>query len=301
MKKKLLLGFVLLLITPLAIGQKHYLKFSYGYGLPVFGNQYTTTSYNYTIYPKSVTTDKTYNSYNFSLGGGHKVDMLYGIALKSNIFFEFGLNYSFGDTTNFSSYEKYEPASNPAYFIRWDAKQSLRGKALSVQPSLQIVLFENSINPYIRFGPMASFIGINEQIDISSYSVLVGNSRGIAYCEKFKYESKLSYGFLAALGTDIAISDDISVFGEVKYSMIYYKPGKASCYYYTEDERNFLTQLTVSQKEIEFSDEVKDKDNSNPDIPTKAPEVVYSFNNISFNLGVKICLPHKQEVVLNKN
>jgi len=109
-----------------------------------------------------------------------------------------------------------------------------------------------------------------------------------SYTSEFKYDTRLSMGFLASFGFEYIIFDDVYLFSEVKYNSIFYTPEKGEYTKYEYRGDDILNTLTANERYFEFVDKYDSSDNDNPSTPGKHLKEAHSFNNISLIAGLRI-------------
>ena len=107
---------------------------------------------------------------------------------------------------------------------------------------------------------------------------------------KSKEYGGIAIGVQAALGTDYAISDKISIFGEIQLDGISYSPKHGKYLEYSQDGVDQMANRTENQNKWNFLKEVDFNKNIPADQPGEVPRVNNRFGNVSLVVGVKYTL-----------
>ena len=255
MKKVLLLSLTLFIVSSLSA--QFYAGFGVGYGLGaskrVNGTEDTDNS-----------TKNIYGSY----GQGLNANLKLGFMFSDNIGFELGTSYLIG-----ASQTKYK-----SEYILEEAKSS----GLRLAPQLVIKL-DNGF--YSRFGMIIPVLG-KTVITNTDEHFQVGPTVFVKKETTMETKGSFSMGFIGAIGYAYALSDNMDLFAEVEYIGMSIKSGSAEFTQYDVNGENHLENMTTSQKEYEFVDEVMDSDNTSSDEPTKMLKQKAPFSSIGLNIGI---------------
>jgi hypothetical protein len=102
----------------------------------------------------------------------------------------------------------------------------------------------------------------------------------------------VAYGDFYSGGANYKLNDKISLFGEIRIISLAYAPNKAEV---TESKSNgvdMLPNMTIRDKQTEYSDNYTDDNNSssNTSAPRKSTKQSLPFSSIGFNLGIRYYL-----------
>lgn len=203
------------------------------------------------------------------LGKGVNVGVLAGYMFNKNIGAELGINYLMGSNTSFSQ----------NYLNGTNITNEIKGKMLQFKPTLVLTAGYSKINPYAKFG-----LTLGSASAESKYSETQG---GDNFNMTREIEGGMSLGFHSGLGLNYALTSKLSLFGEVLYTGITFRPETATVTEATENGVNVLPFMDVNDTQTEFVDEFYTGTPNNSNTPNKEAAIDIPFNNLGFNVGIK--------------
>jgi len=154
---------------------------------------------------------------------------------------------------------------------------------IKLVPSIIITTGNKIINPYIKFGMI---IGKGSVILTSDY-----NDTGNENIKSEKLiDGGLALGINAAVGLQININHNVSIFWGLNMINLFYTPIKSEVTKYEHNGIDELSILETSMREIEYVDSYNyDYRNSAPETePNKQLKWKLPFGSLGINLGVRI-------------
>jgi hypothetical protein len=295
MKKYFILAFICMTFMNLNAQKgdsKLYMKVFGNYAFP------TSASYRSTSYTSSVVNnDYTFNTVKDGLGMGLRAGV--GVGLVLNDFINIGLdaeNY-FGPTITSSNLYYYDnqaglvSISNTS--VDYQAKivmlsPNITFKALS-QPNFFIY---NRLD--IKVGIMTKVTEktnneYNERF-IEDININPNPTDHITKSKQdFEYQGGIPFGFSAALGFQVKLSDKIRFFTEVEYTYLTYNPKKKVMTQWINNDGTEvdLSQLDKIQVETEYMKNYTIKDGqTNNNAPQPQPTLHMPFSSIGLGIGL---------------
>jgi hypothetical protein len=211
-----------------------------------------------------------FSSNSFSLGGGFRGGILMGFLLSDYIGIELGISYQNGNKVNFIKNENgalnnYSLANNSIKFT----------PAILINPGLEF------INPYGKFG---FNIASNETI----LTINNQSNRNIIINE-FKLTGGLSFGFYAAAGVSIPLSENINLFTELDFNLQSFSPsiGKLNASSIDGNAVN-VSILPDNERYIYFVEQIDTNIPVDPNKPKELIKTNFSINSVGLSLGTRI-------------
>jgi opacity protein-like surface antigen len=219
----------------------------------------------------------TIESVPVTLGTGFNVTARFGYSFSKYIGIELGMGQFFSLSKNAEWISEEEGG------IDYDYK--LKGRMMTIVPSVFITPGLEKLNPYARLGLMVGILPVMYKATVETQATTTNYE--IETLEK--YSGKIAIGFQASAGAEYNVSDLIAIYAEVSFNGISYTPGKSELTVYDVDGVDQLDLLTVYQKETTY---VKSLDydyesNPDPDKPREELRYSYPFSGIGMNFGVK--------------
>lgn len=202
------------------------------------------------------------------LGKGVNVGVLAGYMFNKNIGAELGINYLMGSNTSFSQ-----------NYFNGSKTNEIKGEMLQFKPTLVLTAGYSKINPYAKFG-----LTIGSASAESKYTQTQGANN---FNMTTEIEGGMSLGFHSGLGLNYALTSKISLFGEVLYTGITFRPETATVTEATQNGINVLPYMNINDIQTEFVDEYYTGTPNNSNTPNKEDAIDIPFNNIGFNVGLK--------------
>jgi hypothetical protein len=256
----------LLLIGMSIQAQKAYVRAGLGAAVSTSANM--AREYN------SSSTSSTLTSKKAGLGTGLPFVIAPGYKFNEHFGVELGINYFYGFTIK----EKNEGYSS--------SENKYHGQMLSLVPAFIMTFSVDKIHPYARLGLI---LGVMNSVVYKSHQTSNPELKAAAteIDSKSKDYGGIAIGAQAALGTDYAISDKISLFGEIQVDGISYAPKHGKYLEYSQNGVDVMGDRTEKQnkwdykKEIDFSQAMPD------DQPDQVARVNHRFGNVGLVVGVK--------------
>jgi hypothetical protein len=233
------------------------------------------------VYDRDMTnSQELYSAKKNGYGTGLPVALAAGYWFGENVGIELGVDYFYGFSSKYTFKDDYTDLNFKTY-----------GTMLSLVPALVGRITLDKMTPYARLGLM---IGVMNSI----ITKCEGNSNSPEFKTSVgKIESKqklsggMAIGVQAALGSDYALSDLISLFAEFQLYGISYAPKKGQYKTYKIDGQDQLGNMTTKQKEWKYVKKY-DAEKVIPDSePDELPKINTHFNNFGILVGVKITIP----------
>lgn len=248
--------FFLLFISSLSLAQSLYLRAGSGFGLSASPESYTSW--------KELSGDKEeYKSVKFSNGEGLYFNAALGYQVTSVAALELELNYLKGSSNE---------------VVQDIQKIEHQGSAFTSIPSLVLSTRWSIFNPYVRFGAILGFAGLDETI--STKTVESNNPVSV----ELKYESTFTYGVNASIGTYITLNEMFALSVDVTSKSLSYSPSKVTIEKYLVNGVDRIHEIPQAQREREFVESYTS------DEMNKGLEQSRSFSSLVFGLGLKITL-----------
>lgn len=268
MKTSRILFICLLLIGMNVQAQKTYVRAGLGVTVSTAAN----IAYDYTFSSdNSMTTTKKAGigtGLPFVLAAGYKFNENFGFELGVDYFYGFSIKEKFGNsyTTNES---------------KWG------GQMLSLVPAFVMTFPLDKIHPYARLGLK---LGVMNSVVYQDHEIRISypeKATETIIDSKSKNYGGIAIGVQAALGTDYAISDKISIFGEIQLDGISYSPKHGKYLEYSQDGVDQMGDRTVKENKWDFLKEVDGSKTIPNDQPNERPRINYHFGNVGLVIGVK--------------
>ena len=163
----------------------------------------------------------------------------------------------------------------------------VNGQMFQITPGICVSLGLKKFNPYGRIGIIVGVLpSIKQKVDIEGdFGKSVTQANTI-----FKMKGGFGLGVMVAAGLEFFLGNNLSLFGELDFSQISYAPRKGKFTKFDIDGEDQLSDLTTSEKEMEFVKKL-DHNDPQPDYePTKTLRSNFPFSHIGLNIGVKITL-----------
>jgi opacity protein-like surface antigen len=268
MKTKIVF-FALLPICLLA--QPFYLKVTSGYGLGTSPKEFMNRNFT--------TTTTTLESQSFSFGEGLYFNAALGYNISSNAGVELEFNYTSGAALNLDIYDSSQPNSQVSY------KEEQKGTAVTIIPSFVLSGEFGVIKPYLKFGPILGFAGIDDKINGN------GTNEGERYTFNIEssYENNFIWGLNAALGLEVKLNEIFAVAVEVINKNLSYSPDKFIVEKYIINGVDRIRELSEAQIEVNYEEKVTSL-NSGGDAVSKEPRIELPFSSIVGVVGIRINL-----------
>lgn len=248
-------------------GSGFYVGIHGGYNLPIATQN--ISQFNFTNETEQTGANR-FDDILLSLGKGGNAGVNIGYMFNQYVGAELGVDYLFGSKYNAT----YNDASDPDYHY----DQYLSAKMLQFRPSVVLKSGFKEVSPYAKFGVV---LGVASSIKYEQTETFGADN----FQYQLDMEEGLAFGITGALGIDYAINPKISVFGEITATNLNYAPQKGYVTKAMQNGTDFLPDLDVRDKEIEFLDDFTDDGTANE--PARQQRQSYPFSSVGLNLGVK--------------
>jgi hypothetical protein len=272
MKKSRILIAGLLLIGMSLQAQKIYLRG--GLGAAVSTAADFTINVNNSSEP-GITTSKKQGP-----GSGLPFVLAAGYNLSKNFSLELGVDYFYG----FNCKQEFSFTTS-TYEGKW------RGQMLSLVPALVMSLPFDKFKPYARLGLKVGVLNsyVVEHHDVYD-SIFKAAAASDVVDSKIKYYGGIAVGVQAAVGTDVVLSDLVSLFGEIQVDGIGYAPKHGKYTGYSENGVDKMDSRTVKQNQWNFVKELDGNKTIPDDQPNEYIKTNIQFGNVGLVIGVKFNL-----------
>jgi hypothetical protein len=209
------------------------------------------------------------------LGTGLPFVLAAGYKLNEHFGFELGIDYFYG----FSIKSKYTTT-----FSTLDSKWN--GQMLSIVPAFVMTFPLDKIHPYARLGLK---LGVLNSVVYKDHEIRTAPEKAIGTDteSKSKDYGGIAIGAQAALGTDYAINDKISIFGEIQVDGISYSPKHGKFLEYSENGVDMMASRSVKNNRWDYLKDVDMTKTIPEDQPDERVRINYYFGNVGLVVGVK--------------
>ncbi len=237
-----------------------------GYGM-------SSASQNIAVNFNGSPVDQTTEMIKGSFGRGVNLGGKIGYMLNPNIGAEIGVSYLLGSTYK-NSYEKQ---------LVYTENVSTSARMLRLTPGLRFSVGDKKLKPYIGLGMV---IGVGAKI--TTKDTYLDQQSNTTTENSWKYSGGVSMGVSAGLGINYSISDRIGVFAEIRAISQSWAAKKGERTNYTVNGTDMLSNLTTSQKEINYGNSyvISSTMPSNSAEPDKQIKNYKAFSSVGFNLGI---------------
>lgn len=220
----------------------------------------------------------SYETVKGSLGKGINIGLTAGYMLNSNLGMELGISDLMGGS--FENTSKKE--------LVYDNKYTMKGKMIRVVPGIRLTAGDGNMKPYLRLGLV---LGLGGKITIEGNETDIQNNNEVTK-STWEYTGGMSVGAASALGLNFKLSDKLSLNGEFAFIGQSWAPKKGTLTSYTVAGVDQLSQLTTSQKEIDFTDSYSVSSTNPPSSsqPSQSIKQYYPFSSWGINVGIHITL-----------
>jgi hypothetical protein len=186
---------------------------------------------------------------------------------------EFGIDYFTGFSMNSKS-------ESDAYSSTGKSK----GSMLSLVPAVFFTFPLEKFNPYARLGLKLGIVNsvvyeFNSQYNSSQYADVESNTKSYG---------GVAMGVQAAIGTDYAVNDMVSIFGEIQIDGISYSPAHGKYTVYKLNGEDQLGDMDAIDKTWNYMKEIDKTKNIPTDQPDERLRTNNRFGNVGLIIGAKI-------------
>jgi hypothetical protein len=284
MKKRTLLLVVLSVqcISYLSAQSKFYIQANTGYSMSLFSQPIgLKTTFNMNSSDDSRT--ESFSVVNSSLGSGFNGGLFAGYIINDFMAVELGVNYINSVSKQYSedvSYLDNKLMSKETY--------SIRANIINISPGIRLFKSVNSGELFIRLAPLFGIVKVNEENKDEVLSLSPTTPKWETTETSREYHGGLAYGMFFSAGYKKSFGEHVGVSMELFSNFQTYNPTKGTMKKYTENGVDRMSNLSVSDKEIEFVDEHKETSNSNTSEPNKLPRTnSLLLSGIGLQVGVQ--------------
>lgn len=161
---------------------------------------------------------------------------------------------------------------------------TVTGTMTKIIPSILLQGQGEKIKPYAQAGAIFGFgkiEGSSEEI----YNSDIDKS-------KYVMNGGLAIGINGEVGINYKLSEKLSLNMGLTFSALSYAPAKGELIEYSENGVDMLAGPTVSDREVEFVDELSYNSNTinDPNKPDKSLKMWFPYSNAGLNIGIKFSL-----------
>jgi len=266
------IGIFLLLISTGSFGQKTYLDLIGGYGFPMASQSLVVTDGN------SNTEDKLIKG---TFGNGMNFGLGFGLKLANQIGIELGASYFNSSTIK----------SHDETIIR-DATQiheyEFSSSMFRLIPAFRLSTTHRHLNAYAKVGFLIGLNGYFEEIFINKYHSTYPSYHNDEFKIKSEYKGRLSTGFEGSLGFMYNVSQSFSFFIEANGIAHSWAPKKSKITECTDNGTDILGSFTISEREIEYENQITETINPPDNEPTKSLKMYVPLSAIFINVGIQL-------------
>lgn len=273
--KKTVIAVASLLLGATAYGQGGYASFSVGYGIG-----FPSEDLGIETVTNPSTLEVTEKNIYGTLGNGIGINLTPGYMLSEHFGAEIGLSYFMGSEVTTSSDEL-----EGFYTDEFSGQTS----QFRVNPSLVVRSGGDGISLYSKVGLLLPVTG-------TTVGRRERTGNGTALNPDISIETEtigaLSLGYTGAIGVNWALSDKLSLFGEVSGAFLRIKSNETEITKFEQNGTNQLDNLSTGDKETVYVDELNGNTNqqggANYDDtkPSEALAFKRNFNSTFINVGV---------------
>lgn len=277
MKKQFLtLSFLGLMGLGTVYGQGFSVELNAGYGMSMASQEIgynSTSSFNGTNW--SGTDEVVKGSY----GAGLNFGLNLGYMLNENL--GFGLNASMLSGQKIESTYTYTETGYNS-----ESVSTFQGKMTRITPNIILSVGDGNIKPYAKLGIA---LGVGSKI---TYNDNYSNSDGDREIYAFELDQGMAFGTYGELGVGIGINDNIALNVSLNGYNMNWAPQHGIITEYTVNGVDVLPQLTTSDKEVEFVDEISYNSSNTPSEgqPDQDLKMYHPFSSLGLNIGIKYSL-----------
>jgi hypothetical protein len=280
MKKNIISIFFFLVLSTAMFAQNKYISLQYGYSAGM--NSTFVTEAN-VVYSTTGSYTGTLSNKNLALGQGGTGALSFGCFLTNNVGFELAVS-SFVSSDNKITLHEVHPLdaySNVDYVI----KANYRANSIAFAPSLIISTdIRQKYTLYNRCGLLLAYSTLTADND--NTATVRWDRSNMTLTKSFVGNIRL--GFVAALGGTYQLNKKLTAFGELQVRALSFVPTKSTITKYVLNGEDNLSELSTSQKETVFKDEVN---NAGTSLPSTQPSVdlkqTYSLSGVGLSVGLR--------------
>jgi len=264
---------VLMFICINGYSQKIYIRGGGGAALSTSADDIENLiSYNTGYYNMSTKLKGVGTGFPFVVAAGYNLSNYFSVELGINYFYGLQLQRTLsnifmgGDT--YSDYE-----------TKW------HGQMFCITPAFVMSVPLNKFRPYSRLGML---FGVMNNIIRNNHNQ--NHYEAIEIQSRIKEYGGIAIGAQAAVGTNFAINDLISLFAEIQLNGISYSPSHGKYTQYMVNGVEKLDTRTVKENSWDYKKELTFPNDIPDDQPDEQLSTNYHFNNVGLLIGIKLNL-----------
>jgi opacity protein-like surface antigen len=257
--------------------------FSQGLYISAGGGWNFSTSARQITFNATPSGDNTkYEGVHGTFGRGGNAGVSIGYDYSQNLGLDLNFSYLFGaKTTGESSYSsgKYSDLNT----------ETLSARMLRINPRLVISHPCGRVEPYVQFGAVfgKGKVTYEEEWTSTNTDPWEGGTTTNTGYDKWEYSGGWGIGVSGAIGANLKLSDNMSIFGEINTINMAYAPKMAHRLESTFNGQDQLPDFSTSQKEIEFVESYTSGSGSENE-PDEDLKIYMPFGSVGINAGIKI-------------
>lgn len=278
--------------------QSAYMKLNLGYGIGLGPNN---AGSNYFSIDNEGSNELVKGTYGRGLYYGGSFSYFF----TKNIGAELQVNYLYSQKLKTDSYVIiHEPdAVNSTAFYKDKLNNKSEASFGLISPALVVTSGFDYLDPYVSMGPVLGFGSIRLESKIMDVDIIqradgqmISDPLVLREQIKYEYSGRMALGVRSGIGLNVYLNDYFTIFGETNWILMNYTPKKRVIVQYLRNEQDITNQLYTSEKEIEYVKKYDIEENKpNSDRPTKAIREDFTFNALSFNIGLRLKVFSKME------
>jgi hypothetical protein len=260
---------ILLLISTNTLAQKTYISLYGGYGFPMASEEITTTD------GSSPSDDKIVKG---TFGQGMNFGLHLGYNVTNQIGLEVGASYFKSSTI-----KAHDEHNSGGYYMD---DNELSSSMIRITPAIRLETTHKQMNAYAKIGFVIGINGFYKDV----YTGETDNNAMMSF-ERInatnEFKGGVSSGFSGSLGFLYNAGKAISIFIETNGIAQSWAPTEAECTEYKRNGTDILSSLSVSERKVEFVDEVKENATPSKNEPTKVLKNYLPMSGIFINAGIQ--------------
>lgn len=283
MKKTILSTLLIAFISVTSFAQGIYIRSGSGYGLPISTTQIGENDLHKVVYNGNDISDTSSKEVvSASYGAGANFNVAVGYKFNENLILDLNMIYLAGTKFETFNRETYEDISYSSIDEQINTTYS---RGLFINPSVIFSAGFGKGAPYARFGILVASPKIIR--DEHSYS----NSDGERINDvRWEYSGGVSMGYQTAIGMNWRITDRLDFYTETSFVSMTFYAKKGVMTENILDGVDYLDQLVLASREIEFLKEYDPTTPYDPNKPLVQPREARAFSYISAQVGVRFTL-----------
>lgn len=239
---------------------RFYFSATAGYGIRFNGDYFETT--------KALNGNTEHYVTPFCFGNGLNYQLRTGFRLMEGFSLETGFMYHSGKTSFFNESDY----SNPFYISRGTSDYNYSSLMLRAPFGIRLERSETKVGVYLRTGVLFSLLSkLNE--DVINSNTYGPPGFPVTYITEIstEYSGRFSLGVYGSLGISFDFNESIGIFAESDFITQNWAPEKSLITMYKENGTDYLSNLSVNEKETHYVDEIH-IDQNTPSGPNE-PEI----------------------------